>query len=142
MIQRHMKWTYRFVLLVISWSYSSWSCWSLWGIYSLHTRRASLHISVSWNDIKYSLTQCKQRQYKLCIVKQFYIPQPLLYLLCGSGSSQSSTTHINMHIKYSYLLIRKSSLWNGGSGFPRWLSEWSLKICPIKYNHKLNLFFF
>ena len=39
------------------------------------------------------------------------------------------------HIKEPLLLIGKSSLC-GGSGFSLSLSEWSLTICLMPYNHK------
>ena len=39
-----------------------------------------------------------------------------------------------VHIKDPLLLIGKSSLYNGGSGFPFSLSEWSFTICPTPDN--------
>ena len=60
-----------------------------------------------------------------------------------SCSSQCSTTGCGMwypvcgmvHIKEPLMLIGKSSLC-GGSRFPFSLSEWSLTICLMPYNHK------
>ena len=43
-----------------------------------------------------------------------------------------------VHIKEPLLLIGKSSLC-GGSGFPLWLSEWSLTICLTPYNRISNV---
>ena len=43
-----------------------------------------------------------------------------------------------VHIKEPLLLIGKSSPCSG-SGFPLSLSEWSFTICPMPYNHKLNV---
>ena len=62
------------------------------------------------------------------------------------SSSQGSTTGVTkavvcailsgiVHIKEPLLLIGKSSLC-GCSGFPFSLSEWSLTICLMPYNHK------
>ena len=41
-----------------------------------------------------------------------------------------------VHIKDPLLLIEKSSLYSGGSGFPLSLSEWFFTICPTPYNRK------
>ena len=40
-----------------------------------------------------------------------------------------------VHIKDSLLLIGKSSLCSGGSGFPFSLYEWSFTICLMPYSH-------
>ena len=41
-------------------------------------------------------------------------------------------------IKEPMLLIRKNSPCSGGSGFPLSLSEWSVTIFPMPYNHIIN----
>ena len=47
-----------------------------------------------------------------------------------------------MHIKETFLLIGKSIPCSGGSRFLLSLSEWSLTICLMPYNHKsvVNVF--
>ena len=52
----------------------------------------------------------------------------MCYPLCGM-----------MHIKEPLLSNRKSSPC-GGSRFPLLLSEWSVTICMMPYNHKKNMF--
>ena len=41
-----------------------------------------------------------------------------------------------VHVKDILLLIEKSSLCSGGSGFPLSLTEWSITICPTPYTRK------
>ena len=63
-------------------------------------------------------------QFNQFITNNFY---SLYYPVCGM-----------VHIKEPLLLIDKSSLC-GGSGFPLSLSEWSLTICLMPYNHRKNV---
>ena len=52
----------------------------------------------------------------------------MCYLVCGM-----------QHIKEPLLLIEKSSLCGGGSGFPFSLSEWFFTICLTPYNRQYNV---
>ena len=66
----------------------------------------------------------------------------LCYTSCATlaemRNSSRGLTYCTMHIKEPLLLIDKSSLC-GGSGFPFSLSEWSLTICLMPYNHRYNV---
>ena len=61
--------------------------------------------------------------------------QPVLHNWCNKGRSMCYPVCGMVHIKEPLLLIGKSSLC-GGSGFPFSLSEWSLTIYLMPYNHK------
>ena len=61
--------------------------------------------------------------------------QPVLHDWCNKGRGMCYSVCGMMHIKEPLLLIDKSSLC-GGSTFPFSLSEWSLTICLMPYNHR------
>ena len=54
---------------------------------------------------------------------------------CNIGRGMCYPVCGMVHIKEPLMLIGKSSLC-GGSGVPFSLSEWSLTICLMPYNHK------
>ena len=60
---------------------------------------------------------------------------PVLHDWCNKGCGMCYPVCGMVHIKEPLQLIVKSSLC-GGSGFPFSLSEWSLTICLMPYNHK------
>ena len=60
--------------------------------------------------------------------------QPVLHDWCNKGHGMCYPVCGMVHIKEPLLLIDKSSLC-GGSGFPFSLSEWSLTIFLMPYNH-------
>ena len=61
--------------------------------------------------------------------------QPVLHDCCNKGRGMCYPVCGMVHIKEPLLLIDKSSLC-GGSRFPFSLSEWSLTICLMPYNHR------
>ena len=61
--------------------------------------------------------------------------QPMLHDWCNKGCGMCYPVCGMVHIKEPLLLIDKSSLC-GGSRFPFSLSEWSLTICLMPYNHR------
>ena len=60
---------------------------------------------------------------------------PVLHNWCNNSHGMCYPVCGMVHIKEPVLLIGKSSLC-GGSGFPFFLSEWSLTICLMPYNRK------
>ena len=60
----------------------------------------------------------------------------VLHDWCNKGHGMCYSVYGMMHIKESMLLIEKSSLRNGSSGFPLLLSEWSFTIGHTPYNRK------
>ena len=65
----------------------------------------------------------------------YFLFQPVLHDWCNKGGGMSYPVCGMVHIKEPLLLIDKSSLC-GSSGFPFSLSEWSLTICLMPYNHR------
>ena len=63
--------------------------------------------------------------------------QPVLHNWCNKGCGMCYPVCGMVHIKEPLLLIKKNSLC-GSSGFPFSLSEWSLTICLMPYNHRLK----
>ena len=61
--------------------------------------------------------------------------QPVLHDWCNKGCGMCYPVCGMVLIKEPLLLINKSSLC-GGSRFPLSLSEWSLTICLMPYNHR------
>ena len=66
---------------------------------------------------------------------RYFSFQPVLHDWCNKGWGMCYPVCWMVHIKEPLLLIDKSNLC-GGSGFPFSLSEWSLTICLMPYNHK------
>ena len=66
---------------------------------------------------------------------ELFLVQPVLHNWCNKDSGMCYPVCGMVHIKEPLLLIGKSSLC-GGSGFSVLLSEWSLTICLMPYNHK------
>ena len=64
--------------------------------------------------------------------------QPVLHNWCNKGRGMCYPVCGMVHIKEPLLLIGKSSLC-GGSRFPFSLSDWSLTICLMPYNHRSNV---
>ena len=64
--------------------------------------------------------------------------QPVLHDWCNKGRSMCYPICGMVHIKESLLLIGKSNLCSGCSGFSLSLSEWFFTICPTSYNRKLK----
>ena len=62
--------------------------------------------------------------------------QPVLHDWCNKDRGMCYPVCGMVHIKEPLLLIDKSSLCGGGSGFPFSLSEWSLTICLTPYNRR------
>ena len=60
---------------------------------------------------------------------------PVLHDWCNKGRGMCYPVCGMVHIKEPLLLIDKSS----DSGFPLSLSEWSLTICLMPYNHRYNV---
>ena len=68
---------------------------------------------------------------------RYFSPQPVLHDWCNKGRGICYPVCGMVHIKEPLLLIVKSSPYSG-SGFPVSLSEWSITICPMPYNHKIK----
>ena len=62
--------------------------------------------------------------------------QPVLHDWCNKIRGMCYPVCGMVHIKEPLLLIDKSSLCGGTSGFPFSLSEWSLTICLTPYNRR------
>ena len=65
----------------------------------------------------------------------YFSLQPVLHDWCNKGCGMCYPVCGMVYIKDPLLLIDKSSLC-GGSGFLFSLSEWSLTICLMPYNHR------
>ena len=61
--------------------------------------------------------------------------QPVLHQWCYKGHDMYYPVCWMVHIKEPLLLIGKSSPC-GTNRFPLLVSEWSVTICPMPYNHK------
>ena len=69
----------------------------------------------------------------------YFSLHPVLHDWCSKGCGMCYPVCEMVHIKEPLLLIRKSSLCRGSSGFPLSLSEWSFTICRIPHKNKQNV---
>ena len=69
----------------------------------------------------------------------YFLFQPVLHDWCNKGRGMCYPVCGMVHIKDPLLLIGRSSLCRGGSGFPLSLYEGSFTICPKPYSRMKNV---